>query len=97
MFEVGKTYIENDPYRSPELTGVLKVEWIGSPPSGDESTYLFGFTNSALADEEWKIHLMTLNNFTESMFMDGWCEAIWDTSQVVSGWRRKTSEELNAS
>lgn len=97
FFEAGKTYIENDPYRAPEITGVFKVEWVGTSPDQTSFHVAMGFTTEAYPGEKWKIFLSSatrdsLDNGTADF--NKWVEAVWDDSQTDHYWRAKTPEEL---
>lgn len=91
MFEVGKTYVENKPYRAPELVGVLKVEWIGETPD-KIATLLFGFVTTLYPGKDWNLHLVTLKSpeveLTEDKFQQDWIEAEWDAEN--NRWRAAT-------
>lgn len=100
MFEAGKNYIENEPYRAPEITCVLNVVWVGKQP-GSDNTLCFGFTRPAYSDNNypWDMwaQLFTPEQLTEEALADfskNWVEAVWDDSQTTHFWRMKTPEEM---
>lgn len=81
-FQAGKTYVENDPYRAPEITAVFKVVWVGSHPGHPEDTFLaMGFKTEAFPGTEWDLYL---NSITQQQlddeghnFSEEWAEGIW--------------------
>jgi hypothetical protein len=80
FFEAGKTYMENAPYRAPEITGVVRIEWVGMRPCTEEtegSVMSFGFTtnanegSNAIDWDPW----MCVKPESEDWFEKNWVEA----------------------
>jgi hypothetical protein len=96
VFEVGKTYVETDPYRAPELCKVFRPVWIGDVPDGI-ATLAMGFLTAAYPGTDWGVHLILLkspeNEITEEDFKKDWVEAVWDKSQKTHFWRPKSPDE----
>lgn len=95
FFEAGKTYIENEPYRAPEVTAVFMVVWLGTLP-GTDTVFAFGFTTPAFPGDKWEVYLTTKpEDEDEGPFEHEWLEAVWDDGQKVHFWRPKSPGEVS--
>jgi hypothetical protein len=77
--EVGKTYIENEPYRAPEALGVFRCLAVDTVP-GTDLRVAFGFGTVAYPGTEWTPALLQLS----SAPADKWMVAVPSNSH---GWQ----------
>lgn len=94
-FEAGKTYIENAPYRAPEITAVFKVEWVGTFPDKPETHMAFGFSTPAYPGNEWQLQLQSASqeDIDKGDLPESWVEAVWtmteEDGKVTGCWTAK--------
>jgi len=95
-FETGKTYIENEPYRAPEILEVFRCLYSG-PMNTDQNLVLaFGESTPAYPGNEWQVQLKSIDKgkLESSDKKFHYVEAIWDEHADEPGWRAMTPRDV---